>query len=119
MAARDEISEWIPAAGRSRPVALATGAAAIVALSLITLVLVTQAHVILFAANVAADRLRGVMVNGVGAVLTSLFGEQTFNAVAEHGAVGFAIAGGAMLLSIGAAFASLRALATSASRRRG
>jgi hypothetical protein len=81
--------------------------------------LVTQAHVLLFAANVGADRLRDVMVSGVGSVLTSVFGEQTFNAVAQHGAVGFAIAGGAMLLSIGVAFASLRALATSASRRRG
>jgi hypothetical protein len=119
VAARDEITDWIPAAGRSRPVAFAAGAAVIVALSAITVTLVTQAHVLIFAANVGADRLREVAVDGVGAVLTSVFGEQTFNAVAQHGAVGFAIAGAAMLISIGAAFASLRALATSASRRRG
>lgn len=119
VAARGEITEWIPAAGRSRKVALGAGAAVVVALSVITVALATQAHLLVFAANIATDRVRAVMVAGIGSVLTGLFGEQAFSAVAQHGAVGFAIAGCAMLLSIGAAFASLRALATSASRRRG
>jgi hypothetical protein len=49
----------------------------------------------------------------------NLFGEQTFNAIAQFGAIGFAFAGGVMLVGLGIAFASLRALAASASRRRG
>jgi hypothetical protein len=88
-------------------------------LALVTITLATQIDLLAFTANVAVDRMREIFVAGVGSVVVSLFGAQTFNAVAQHGAVGFALAGGAMLLGLGAAFASLRALAASASRRRG
>lgn len=119
VAAGDSIAEWLPAAGRSRKVALAAGTAVAAVLGLVTVVLATQTDLLVFAANVAVDRMREVAVAGVGSVVVNLFGEQTFNAVAEHGALGFAMAGGALLLGMGAAFASLRALAASASRRRG
>lgn len=119
VAARDSIAELIPAAGRSRKVGFAVGTAVAAVLALVTVVLATQIDLVAFTANVAVDRMREVLVAGVGSVVVNLFGAQTFNAVAEHGAVGFALAGGALLLGLGAAFASLRALAASASRRRG
>jgi hypothetical protein len=119
VAARDSIAEWIPAAGRSRKVALIVGSAMAVVLTILTAVLATQADLLAFAANVAIDRTREVLVAGVGSVVVNLFGEQTFNAVAQYGAFGFALAGGTMLLAVGGTFASLRALAASANRRRG
>jgi hypothetical protein len=119
VAARDSIAEWLPAAGRSRKVALAAGGVMAAVLTVITVALATQTDLLLFAANVAVDRIRDVAVASVGSVVVNLFGEQTFNAVAQHGTVGFAMVGGAMLLGLGIAFASLRALAASASRRRG
>jgi hypothetical protein len=119
VAARDSIAEWLPAAGRSRKVALAAGGVMAAVLTLITVALATQSDLLVFAANVAVDRVREVAVASVGSVVVNLFGEQTFNAVAQYGTVGFAIVGGAMLVGLGIAFASLRALAASASRRRG
>jgi hypothetical protein len=119
VAARDTIAEWIPAAGRSRRAAVIAGSAMAVVLTVLTAVLATQADLLALAANVAVDRTREVLVAGVGSVVVSLFGEQTFNAVAQYGAVGFALAGGALLVAMGAAFVSLRAFAASASRRRG
>jgi hypothetical protein len=119
VAARDAIAEWLPAAGRSRKVALAAGAVVASVLTVVTVALATQTDLLLFAANVAVDRIRDVAVAGVGSVVVNVFGEQTFNAIAQHGTVGFALAGGAMLMGLGLAFASLRALAASASRRRG
>jgi hypothetical protein len=88
-------------------------------LAVITVALATQADLLVFAANVAVDRTREVAVASVGSVVVNLFGEQAFNAVAQYGTVGFAIVGGAMLVGLGISFASLRALAASASRRRG
>jgi hypothetical protein len=119
VAARDSIAEWIPAAGQSRKVAIIAGTAVASVLALVTVVLATQVDLLAFTANVAVDRMRELAVAGVGNVVVNLFGEQTFNAVARHGGVGFALAGGALLLGLGAAFASLRSLAASASRRRG
>ena len=119
VAARNSVAQWLPGAGRSRKIAVIAGSAMAAVLALVTIALATQADLLLFAANVAVDRLREVAVAGVGGVVVNLFGEQTFNAVAQHGTLGFATAGGAMLLGLGAAFASLRALAASASRRRG
>jgi hypothetical protein len=119
VAARDAIAEWIPAAGQSRRVALAAGGVMAVVLTVLTIAIATQADLLVFVANLAVDRVRDMAVAGVGGVVVNLFGEQTFNAVAQHGAAGFAVAGGTMLLGLYTAFASLRALAASASRRRG
>lgn len=119
VAARDSLSEWIPAAGRSRKVALGAAGAIAAVLAVITVGLATQTDLLVFATDVAVDRIREVTVSGLSNVIVGVFGTQTFDAVARHGTVGFAIAGGALLLGFGAAFASLRALAASANRRRG
>ncbi len=119
VAARDAIAEWIPAAARSRGVALVAGAAVAAVLALVTIVLATQVDLLALTANVALDRMRDAVVAGVGSVIVNLFGAQTFDAVARYGGVGFAVAGGAVLFGFGAAFAGLRALAANASRRRG
>ena len=119
VAARDSITEWLPAAGRSRHVALAAGAVMVAVLGLVTFGLATQSDLLVFAANVAVDRVRAVAIGSIGSVVVNLFGEQTFDAVAQHGTLGFALAGGAMLLGLVATVASLRVLAASASRRRG
>jgi hypothetical protein len=119
VAARDSIAEWIPAAGRSRNVALAAGSAVAAVLALITVALATQTDLLVFAMDILVDRTREVFVTGTGSIIVGLFGAQAFDAVARNGTVGFAIAGGALLLGFGAAFASLRALAASATRRRG
>ena len=119
MAARDAIAAWVPVAGRNRKVAMVAGTVIAAALTLITLALATQSDLLVFAADVLVDRTREVVVGGVGNVLVGLFGAQTFDAVAHYGTRGFAVAGGLLLLGFAAAFASLRAFATSASRRRG
>jgi hypothetical protein len=119
VAARDAMSELIPAAGRSRTVAVVAGTAVAAMLALVTILLATQIDLLAFTVNVAVDRMREIVVAAVGGLIVSLFGAQTFDAVARHGVVGFALAAGALLLGLGAAFASLRGLAASASRRRG
>jgi hypothetical protein len=119
VAARDAMAEWLPAAGTSRKVAITAGVVIGAVLTVITIGLATQTDLLLFAANVAVDRVRDVAVAGIGSIVVNLFGEQTFNAIAQFGAIGFAFAGGVMLVGLGIAFASLRALAASASRRRG
>lgn len=118
-ATREWIAEWVPAAGRSRKVAMVAAGAISVVLGLVTIALVTQSDLILLASNVAVDRMREIIVAGVGGVVVNLFGEQTFNAVAQYGTMGFALAGLAMLGAVAGTYASLRALAASASRRRG
>ena len=119
VAARDAIAELVPAASRSRKVAVVVGAAVAAMLALVTLLLATQIDLLAFTVNVAVDWMRETVVAGVGSLIVNLFGAQTFDAVARHGIVGFALAAGSLLLGLGAAFASLRALAASASRRRG
>lgn len=119
VSARDSIASWMPAAGRNRQVALAAGTVVAAVLTLVTLALATQSDLLVFAADVLVDRTREVVVGGVGNIVVGLFGAQTFDAVARRGPLGFAVAGGLLVIGFGAAFASLRALATSASRRRG
>jgi hypothetical protein len=119
VAARDSIADWLPAAGRSRKVAFVAGGVVAAILGVLSVALATQSDLILFASNVAVDRARDIVVAGVGGAVVNLFGEQTFNAVAQYGTMGFAFAGLAMLAALCGAFASLRALAGSASRRRG
>jgi hypothetical protein len=119
VAARDWITESLPAAGASRQVAIAAAGVMATVLALVTVAVATQADVIFFAANVVLDRVRGVAVSGAGSLVVNLFGEATFNAVARYGTMGFALAGAGLVLGSAAAFASLRALATTASRRRG
>ena len=119
VAAREWVVELIPSAGRSRKAAIAAAGAIAIGLGIITIALVTQSDLILLASNVAVDRMREIIVAGVGGVVVNLFGEQTFNAVAQYGTMGFALAGLAMLGAVAGTYASLRALAASASRRRG
>lgn len=119
VAARDSIASWVPAAGRSRKVAVFAAAGITGLLTLATLALATQSDLLVFTADVLVDRTRDVVVSGVGGVVAGLFGAPAFDAVAQYGTFGFAAAGGLMLLGAGGAFASLRALAATASRRRG
>ena len=118
-AARNAIAEWLPVAGRSRRVALGAGVVMAVVLGLITIGLAALSDLLVFAASVGVDRIRRMAVDGLDGLVANLFGGQTFSAIAQYGTVGFALAGCAMLLGFAAAFASLRALAASASRRRG
>jgi hypothetical protein len=119
VAAREWIAEMVPAAGRSRKAAIAAAALMAVGLGIITIALLTQSDLILLASNVAVDRMREIAVAGVGGLVVNLFGEQTFNAVAQYGTMGFALAALAMIAALAGTFASLRAFAASASRRRG
>ena len=115
----DSIASWIPAASRSRKVAVFAAAGIAGVLTLVSLALATQTDLLVFAADVLADRTRDVVVGGVGSVVVGLFGAQAFDAVASHGTLGFVAVGGLMLLGAGGALASLRTLAATASRRRG
>ena len=119
VAARDEIAKWVPSAGRSHRVAMVAGGGVAAVLGVITVALATQSDLILLGANIAVDKTRELIVAGVGGIVVDLFGEQTFNAVARFGALGFTIAALAMVGALGGAYAGLRALAASASRRRG
>ena len=119
VAARDSIASWIPAAGRSRKVAMVAGAGIAGALTIATAALATQSDLLVFAADVVADRARDLVVGGVGNLVVGLFGAQAFDAVARYGAMGFVAVGGLLLLGAGGTVASLRALAAPASRRRG
>ena len=119
VAARDSIASWIPAAGRSRKVAMVAGAGIAGALTIATAALATQSDLLVFAADVVADRARDLVVGGVGNLVVGLFGAQAFDAVARYGVMGFVAVGGLLLLGAGGTVASLRALAATASRRRG
>ena len=119
VAARDSIASWLPAAGRSRQVAAFAAAGVVGVLSLITIALATQSDLLVFTADVLADRTRDLVVGSVGNVVVGVFGAQAFDAVARYGTLGFVAVGGLMLLGAGGALASLRALAATASRRRG
>jgi hypothetical protein len=119
VAARDAIAAWIPAAGRNRRVAAAAGFGVAGVLSLVTLVLATQSDLLVFAADVITDRARDLVVGGVGDLVVGLFGAPAFDAVARYGTLGFVTAGAFMLLGAGGTVVSLRALAATASRRRG
>jgi hypothetical protein len=119
VAARDSIASWVPAAGRSRKAAIFAAAGVAGVLTLVSLTLATQSDLLVFAADVLVDRTRDLVVGGVGSVVVGLFGAPAFDAVARYGTLGFVAVGGLMLLGAGGAFASLRALAATASRRRG
>lgn len=119
VAARDTIASWVPAASRSRKVAIFAAAGIAGVLTLVSLTLATQSDLLVFAADVLVDRTRDLVVGGVGSVVVGLFGAPAFDAVARYGTLGFVAVGGLMLLGAGGAFASLRALAATASRRRG
>ena len=119
VAARDSIASWIPAAGRSRKVAMVAGAGIAGALTIATAALATQSDLLVFAADVVTDRARDLVVGGVGNLVVGLFGAQAFDAVARYGVMGFVAVGGLLLLGAGGTVASLRALAATASRRRG
>ena len=119
VAAREWLAELVPAASRSRKAAIVAAAAISIVLGAVTIALLTQSDLILLASNVAFDRLREILVAGVGGMVVNLFGEQTFNAVAQYGTMGFALAGLTMLGAVAGTYASLRAFAASASRRRG
>jgi hypothetical protein len=119
VAARDAIATWIPAAGRSRKVAVFAAAGVMAVLTLLTLGLATQSDLLVLATDVMMDRTQDVVVSGVGSVVSGLFGAAAFNALAQYGTLGFVAAGGLLLLGAGGALASLRALAATASRRRG
>lgn len=119
VAARDSIASWLPAAGRSRKVAMVAGAGIAGVLTIATAALATQSDLLVFAADVVTDRARDLVVGGVGNVVVGLFGAQAFDAVARYGAMGFVTVGGLLLLGAGGTVASLRALAATASRRRG
>lgn len=119
VAARDSIASWLPAASRSRKVAVFAAAGVVGVLTLVSLALATQSDLLVFTADVLVDRTRDLVVGGVGSVVVGLFGAPAFDAVARYGTLGFAAVGGLMLLGAGGAFASLRALAATASRRRG
>jgi hypothetical protein len=118
-AARDSIASWIPAAGRSRKVAMVAGAGIAGVLTIATAALATQSDLLVFAADVVTERARDLVVGGVGNVVVGLFGAPVFDAVAQYGAMGFVAVGGLLLLGAGGTVASLRALAATASRRRG
>src|SRR6476661_6540112 len=94
VAARDSIASWIPAASRSRKVAVFAAAGIAGVLTLVSLALATQTDLLVFAADVLADRTRDVVVGGVGSVVVGLFGAQAFDAVARRGTLGFAAVGG-------------------------
>lgn len=119
VAARDSIASWLPAAGRSRKVAMVAGAGIAGALTIATAALATQSDLLVFAADVVTDRARDLVVGGVGNLVVGLFGAQAFDAVARYGVMGFVAVGGLLLLGAGGTVASLRALAATASRRRG
>lgn len=119
VAARDSIASWIPAAGRSRKVAMVVGAGVAGVLTIATAALATQSDLLVFAADVVTDRARDLVVGGMGNLVVGLFGAQAFDAVARYGVMGFVAVGGLLLLGAGGTVASLRALAATASRRRG
>lgn len=119
VAARDSIASWLPAAGTSRKVAVFAAAGIAGVLTLVTLALATQSDLLVFTADVLVDRTRDLVVGSMGNVVVGLFGAQAFDAVARYGTLGFVALGGLMLLGAGGAFASLRALAATANRRRG
>lgn len=118
VAALDTVLKWSP---RSRPArALAAASLTLVALvlSVSAVWLVVRLDAFLFFFSVAADRVRSWLLGGLAEAAGDLFGQPALDAVRASGGVGVALALTGFLATLIVAAFGLRALATTARRRR-
>jgi hypothetical protein len=122
VAARDSVrgvvQRWMPASrpGRVAVFGLATSVASVLTVGILWIA--TQTDVLVFAAGVAGERLRELVMNGGRDALLALFGSQTLALVNQAGTMGLILLVGGFLGVTTAATFGLRTIALASSRRR-
>lgn len=117
VAARDAVSEWVPASRPLRALAIAGGSAMAAVLTLATLWVVTRGELLTFASAAAGDQVRDAAMAGARGLMAALFGEQVFAAIAQTGMAGLAITAAGFLAAAAIGVLGLRTVAA-ASRSR-
>jgi hypothetical protein len=118
VSALDTVRKWVP---RSVPARVLAGAAATVSalvLSISAVWLFVRVDALVFFFNVGAERARGWLLSAFARGASDLFGQPALEAVRASGVAGIAIALSGFLVALLVAGFGLRALATSARRRR-
>jgi hypothetical protein len=114
----DAIRAWLP---RSRPwmIVAGAGAASVAAvLTLASLWLIARLDTAVFAFELVTQRLRGVLLGALSAVVGSAVGQPALDELRARGALGLAIAAGLLIVFALGAAAALRALAVGSRGRR-
>jgi hypothetical protein len=117
VAARDAVSQWVPASGPARALAATLVAVAGSLITGLTLWIATRGDLLAMVTGLVGEEARSAVTNVAGELVLALFGPQFLNAVQQVGPLGVALAaGGFVLASIGTVF-GLRLIATSSRAR--
>lgn len=115
--ALDTLRGWLPRSRAGRTAALAGFGTAAAAFTLVSLWILTRLDTVLFAADMALDRIRAVTTGALSNVVASLFGDTAVHALRSTGAMGVWIALTVLLLATAFAARALRAVVGGAGRR--
>lgn len=116
--ALDSVRRFVPRSQPARVLAGATAGLVSLTLTLATLWIGSRLDVAAFFLNVVAQRVRNGFVELGGSLVTSLVGEGAANTLISSGVIGLTLAATGLLLTILLAAVLLRAVATTAHRRR-
>ena len=116
VAAIDAARRLVPQSVPMRAVMAASATVVAAAVSASAVWLSFHADATVYALNLATDRARAALVNGVASIIGDAFGQPGLDVVRSSGLSGLAISAGVVLAAIAGATFGFRALAT-ASRR--
>ena len=117
VAARESVSRWIPAAGRTRAAAAIVATSVAGMLTVLMVWLASRGDAVLFATGILSDRMQGVVVGAARDLALSILGDSAVATIQASGALGVTLL---VLGFLGAALgtvAGIRRLATASSRR--
>ena len=119
VAMRESVRRWLPRTQTTRALVFGTGGVMAVTMTVLSVWLAHRADALLFVANLAAQRGRLALLQGLRSVVVSTLGESTAGTVTANGWLGLALAlTGVAAAVFGTAFA-IKALASPARARRG
>lgn len=117
VALADTIRGLVPQSRGVRWAAAAGFGTVAVALTIVSVWVITKLDSVIFAADMMLDRLRGAAMGALGETVVALFGEAALQAVRTSGGVGVVIAGALLLVLVLAATGALRVVAVRARGR--
>jgi len=117
VAARDTVTQWMPASPVMRAVAATLIAVVGSVLTGVTLWIATRGDVFAMFTGLAGEGVRNTASQAAGDVIVALFGPQLATAVQQVGPIGVALAGGGFLVASLATVFGLRLIATSSRAR--
>jgi hypothetical protein len=121
VAARDSLREavqrWTPASRPARIAAVGLAASVASVLTVGILWIATQTDLLAFAAGVAGNRLREMLVDGSRDAMLAVFGSQTVALASQAGTAGLLLLVGGFIGIVAAATFGLRTIAVASSRR--